>query len=81
LKLALTRLLEIIGKAAYRVPESMREQHPELPWMEMIASRNRYIHGYDSVDFDILWSIILKLLPILVNQLEGILGETPALPE
>ena len=81
LNLALTRLLEIIGEAAYRVPESVRDQHQELPWMEMIASRNRLIHGYDSVDFDILWSIIQKDLPILVNQLESILGETPSRPE
>jgi uncharacterized protein with HEPN domain len=39
----------------------------------MVAARNRLIHGYDSVDFDILWAIIQTDLPILVAQLEGIL--------
>jgi uncharacterized protein with HEPN domain len=58
LNLALTRLLEMLGEAANRVPEGVRTQYPDLPWLQMIAARNRLIHGYDSVDFDILWAII-----------------------
>jgi uncharacterized protein with HEPN domain len=72
LNLALTRLLEIIGEAANRVPEEVRVQYPELPWLQMIAARNRLIHGYDSVDFDILWAILKNDLPILINKLEKI---------
>lgn len=52
--LALTRLIEIIGEAANRVPERFQEEHPEIPWMEIIGMRNRLIHGYDEVDFDFL---------------------------
>jgi uncharacterized protein with HEPN domain len=74
LNLALARLLEIIGEAANRVPEEVRSQYPELPWLQMIAARNRLIHGYDSVDFDILWVIIENDLPALIIQLEAILG-------
>jgi uncharacterized protein with HEPN domain len=73
LNLALTRLLEIIGEAATRVPEEIRAQYSELPWLQMIAARNRLIHGYDSVDFDILWAIINNDLPVLIVQLEKIL--------
>jgi len=51
LNLALTRLIEIIGEAANRVPESIQVKYPDLPWMQMIGARNRLIHGYDSVDF------------------------------
>jgi uncharacterized protein with HEPN domain len=58
LNLALTRLLEMLGEAANRVPEDVRAQYPVLPWLQMVAARNRLIHGYDSVDFDILWAII-----------------------
>jgi uncharacterized protein with HEPN domain len=47
LNLALTRLLEIIGEAANRVPEKVQARYPELPWLEMIGARNRLIHGYD----------------------------------
>ncbi len=74
LNLALTRLIEIIGEAANRVPEDVQIKYPNLPWLQMIGARNRLIHGYDSVDFDILWVIVSKDLPGLINQLEGILS-------
>ena len=54
LDLALSRLLEIIGEAANRVPDDIQAKYPELPWLQMIGARNRLIHGYDSVDFDII---------------------------
>lgn len=73
LNLSLTRLLEIIGEAANRVPEDTQSQYPELPWMQMIAARNRLIHGYDNIDFDILWAIVQDDLPVLIKQLENIL--------
>jgi uncharacterized protein with HEPN domain len=76
LNLALTRLLEIIGEAANRVPEEIQLQYPALPWMQMVGLRNRLIHGYDSVDFDILWVIGQEDLPVLVSQLEQILGKS-----
>lgn len=75
LNLALTRLVEIIGEAANRVPEDVQTRYPDLPWLEMIGARNRLIHGYDSVDFDILWAIIQHDLPELIRQLTGILGD------
>ena len=75
LNLALTRLVEVIGEAANRVPEEVQEQYPDLPWLQMIRTRNRLIHGYDSVDFDILWAILKKDLPSLITQLEEILGQ------
>lgn len=75
LNLALTRLLEIIGEAANRVPEEVQSQYPQLPWLQMIGLRNRLIHGYDQVDFDILWNIIQHDLPGLILQLEMILSD------
>ncbi len=77
LNLALTRLLEIIGEAANRVPEQVQSQYPQLPWLQMIGLRNRLIHGYDQVDFDILWNIIKQDLPSLISQLEKILPDEP----
>ncbi len=72
LALALVRLLEIVGEAARYVPQSIKDAYPEVPWREIAATRNRLIHGYFSVDLDILWAIIQKDLPPLVNQLETI---------
>ena len=76
LNLALSRLLEIIGEAANRVPEEIQMRYPDMPWMQMIGARNRLIHGYDSVDFDIMWVIVEKDLPVLISQLELILGDS-----
>jgi uncharacterized protein with HEPN domain len=76
LNLALTRLVEIIGEAANRVPDQVQMQYPALPWLQMIGARNRLIHGYDNVDFDILWAIVESDLPRLISQLEGILGDS-----
>ena len=77
LNLALTRLVEIIGEAANRVPEAVRARHPDVPWLQMVGARNRLIHGYDSVDFDILWAIVNRDLPVLIAQIESILqGDT-----
>jgi uncharacterized protein with HEPN domain len=70
LNLALVRLLEIVGEAAAHVPAEERVLHPDIPWPEIIGLRNRLIHGYDSVDFDILWQIVMEDLPPLIAALE-----------
>ncbi len=72
--LALVRLLEIIGEAASRVPQEEQVRYAEIPWPEIIGLRNRLIHGYDAVDFDILWQIVSNDLPPLIAELEKILG-------
>jgi len=73
LSLALVRLLEIIGEAAARIPQDEHEMYPSIPWVQIIGLRNRLIHGYDSVDHDILWSILTRDVPQLISGLEDIL--------
>jgi uncharacterized protein with HEPN domain len=75
LELSLTRLVEIVGEAAARVSDETREAHADIPWREIIAMRNRLIHGYESVDKDILWEVVTSDLPHLVADVERILGE------
>lgn len=67
--LAMTRLLEIMGEAAPRVSETARQNWPEIPWAKVVGLRNRLIHGYDSVDFDILWTTVIDDLPPLITTL------------
>jgi uncharacterized protein with HEPN domain len=74
LNLALVRLLEIIGEAANRIPEEEQARYPQIPWPQIVSLRNRLIHGYDSVDFDILWQIVTEDLPPLIASLEGIVS-------
>ncbi len=77
LNLALVRLLEIIGEAANRIPNDEQAQYPQIPWAQVVSLRNRLIHGYDSVDFDILWQIVSQDLPPLIAALETIVPPTP----
>jgi uncharacterized protein with HEPN domain len=51
---AVVRALEIIGEAAKRLPVSLREEYPEIPWRGMAGMRDRIIHGYDTVDLQIV---------------------------
>ncbi len=69
--LAMTRLLEILGEAAARVSETGRKRWPEIPWAKIVGLRNRLIHGYDKVDFDILWTTVVDDLPPLITTLEA----------
>ena len=69
LSLALVRLLEVIGEAATRVSKETQAKYAAIPWSEIVGLRNRLIHGYDSVDMDILWEILTHDLPSLVAQL------------
>jgi len=75
LNLALVRLLEIIGEAASRVPKEEQARYPDISWSEIISLRNRLIHGYDTVDFDILWQIVSQDLPGLIESLRKVLGK------
>ena len=72
MNLALVRLLEIIGEAANRVPTDERERYPDIASYQIIGVRNRLIHGYDSVDLDIVWQIVWGDLPPRIASLERI---------
>lgn len=72
-QLAVVRLLEIIGEAANRVSDPLKERHPEIPWSQITATRNRLIHGYFDIDLNVVWRIVSEDLPALVAQLRAIL--------
>ncbi len=72
LSLALVRLLEVLGEAANRVTTPTRQQNPNIPWSQIVSLRHRLIHGYDTINLDILWKILTDDLPPLIAQLEKI---------
>ena len=77
LNLSLVRLLEMIGEAAGRVPPGERERLPGIPWADIVGLRNRLVHGYDEVNFDILWVIVKDDLSPLIDELERTLQAPP----
>jgi uncharacterized protein with HEPN domain len=52
------RLVEILGEAVKRLPEDLRDRHPQLPWKKIAGTRDYIAHGYDSVDYDVIWSVL-----------------------
>jgi uncharacterized protein with HEPN domain len=65
---AVIRNIEIIGEASnniLRVAPAFAAQHAEIPWQVMYAMRNRVSHGYDKVDFEMVWKTLHNDLPDL----------------
>ena len=74
LELALVRLIEIVGEAAGKVSSDGKARFAGVPWPQIIAMRNRLIHGYDAVDLDIVWQIVTQDMPGLITSLEEIVS-------
>jgi len=75
LELALIRLVEIVGEASAKVSSAAQKVYPSIPWPQVVGMRNRLIHGYDSVDLDVLWDTIEVDLPPLIAEIEKIMGQ------
>lgn len=75
LQLALTRLVEVVGEAANRVSSEGQQEHPDIPWPQIIGMRNRLIHGYDVIDYDLLWDTVTNDLPPLIEALQRATGD------
>ena len=73
LRRAFVRSLEIIGEAAKHVPEDFRTQHPTVEWRAMAGMRDRLIHDYFGVDFELVWDVVHRRVPELRAQIAAIL--------
>jgi len=73
------RALEVIGEAAYHVTPETRERLPEIEWANMIGMRHHIVHGYDSINYDIVWTVVQDRLEPLVEILLPVLR--PSFPD
>ena len=69
------RRVEIIGVAANKVSEDIKQKYPDIPWREIIDTRNRISHDYDAIDIDLVWDIAQIDLPNLKDQLQQIIND------
>ncbi len=70
---AVIRKLEIIGEATKNLPDELKIKYPELPWREMAGMRDKLIHFYFGVKYDLVWRTIKDVIPQLKTLLLEIL--------
>lgn len=69
--------LTIIGEAARHIPPSAEAACPQIPWPQIRGMRNRIVHGYEQIDWEIVWKAVQEELPPLVPLLEKMLRTAP----
>ena len=72
LKRAFARSLEIIGEAAKVIPSSFKRKYPDIQWKAMAGMRDKLIHNYFGVDYDLVWDVVSNRIPILRREVEQI---------
>jgi uncharacterized protein with HEPN domain len=70
---ACARSIEIIGEATKRLPEGLKSKYPEVEWKNMAGMRDRLIHDYFGVDYELVYDVATVRAPILAQRIGRIL--------
>ena len=70
---AVVRNFEIIGEATNRLPDEIKEVNPEIDWHKIKGLRNRIVHNYFGIDYNIIWTIKEQFLDTLIVRIRSIL--------
>ncbi len=72
---AVIRALEVLGEAAKKIPDEVREQYPDIPWRTIAGTRDKLIHEYFGVDLVVIWRTVTEDIPALLPKLRAMLDE------
>jgi len=72
---AVIRNFEIIGEAAHRLPDDVKERFMSVEWFRIRGFRNRIVHDYMGVNYAIVWNIIETYLPTLIQEIKLIIAQ------
>jgi len=75
LKRAFVRSLEVIGEAAKHVPAALKEKYGHVEWPAIMGMRDRLIHGYFGVDYDLVWDVVVNKIPGLHQEVARIIQQ------
>ena len=70
-RLAVERLIEIIGEAANHISIEIVEENKDIPWSKIIGLRNKIVHDYGEILTDRIWLIASKSIPELIEKLNS----------
>lgn len=73
LKRAFVRSLEIIGEAAKNVSADLRQKYSHVDWRAIAGMRDRLIHRYFGIDYDIVWDVVINKVPLLQQDIQQII--------
>lgn len=72
---AVVRAVEVVGEAVRAIPEDIRTRAPEVPWQQIVRTRNRIAHHYFGVKLDVVWNIVQQDLEPLIASMKRLLKE------
>ena len=75
LKRAFTRSIEIIGEAVKYMPDDLKGKYPRVNWRAIAGMRDRLIHGYFDVDYDIVWDVVVNKIPELEQTIRQMMRD------
>jgi len=70
-RLAIERLIEIIGEAANHISKEVMEANQDIPWSKIIGLRNKIVHDYGEILTDRIWLIASRSIPELAIQIRS----------
>lgn len=71
---AFSRSLEIIGEAVKSLSSDFKDSHSEIEWKKIAGMRDKLIHEYFRIDYEIMWDVITNKLPTMNTEIKRILG-------
>jgi uncharacterized protein with HEPN domain len=75
LQKAFVRSIEIIGEATKKLPDEFKQQYPQIEWRAVAGMRDKLIHDYFGVDYDLVWDVVINKVPALHEEIKKIIKE------
>jgi uncharacterized protein with HEPN domain len=72
---AVIRNLQVMGDATKKLSMDLRETYSQIPWREMAGMRDKVVHEYFGINYDVVWAVASQEVPRLIPQIEDIVGE------
>lgn len=81
MKRAFVRSIEIIGEAVKKIPSEFKQKYPRIEWKAMAGMRDKLIHDYFGIDYEIVWDVVTNKIPTLRLKIKEILNKESPLKD